>query len=113
MSIPKETIYTNDKLPTLSFTINKEDGTGPFDLSGVSSANGIVCVLRLMGAASATVSGGCSVISATGGNCAFTLSSALTEPGLYSGQLILTLGGGEQRTSKFQLDVQEGLKSSG
>ena len=114
MVIPKKipiiSFFTSDTSPVLQFTINKTDGTGAFDITGSSSK----CKLRLIGSTANVFSGTLedSTLQSPGtnGRIDYTLPSAITDPGIYHGQLEITLAaGGIQRTQRFQIEIEEGL----
>lgn len=107
--VPILSFFTSDTSPVILFTINQSDGSGALDVTGSTSK----CHLRLM-AATANVFSGASedatLIDGPTGRINYTLPSALSDPGVYYGQLEITLaGGGIQRTQRFQLEVDEGL----
>jgi hypothetical protein len=105
---PIVTIWTGDTSPVLTFTVNKNDGTGALDVTG-ASAN---CYLRLMGGtANAFGSTTATIIDGPTGRIDYTIpAGGFTDPGVYYGQLKITLsGGGVQRPQQFQVNVDAGL----
>lgn len=107
--IPSFTLFTNDTYPLLKFTVNKSDGTGVQDLTGTS----ISCLLRLQGKDTLLFTAAqsvCQVTSASTGKVQYELPSAISDPGIYTGQLLIDFGSAnKQRTQRFELKVLEGL----
>ena len=107
-TIPTIILYTGDKYPALQFTLSKRDGSGAFDLTGLTAK----CVIRLQGSAAIHQSGSCVINSATAatGLCTYAISTAFTDPGKYVGQVVVYISSGSpQRSTKFHIDVEEGL----
>ena len=107
-NIPRFTYYTGDVKPLMYFTINKDDGSGYLNLTGTS----VNCFFRLQGSASTFLSGAntlCTIVTALSGAVTYQLPAAFTDPGVYTGQLVITQSGQQQRTQRFEVEVLEGL----
>lgn len=110
--IPRFVLYTEDTYPIFKFTIKKSDGSGPQDLSGVS----VKCIFRLQGSSTnyfTGVSTNGTVTNATGGLLQYELPAPITDPGSYTGQVLIDFGASNvQRTERFEIKVLEGLASA-
>jgi len=107
--IPTYKIFTNDTLPILKFTIQKSDGTGPQNLTSVAAK----CFLRLQGQSNNLLTGtqtNCNITDAANGKLQYILPTPITDPGIYTGQILLDFGGGQlQRSERFIAEVEEGI----
>jgi len=107
--LPIHTYFTGDTSPGLEFTINKSDGTGALDVSGATAK----CYFRLMYSTANTFAEADStatIANGTAGRVDFSVpSGGFTDPGVYYGQVKVTLSGNDQRFQRFQMNVEEGL----
>lgn len=110
--LPRLIIYTEDTGPPLVFNIKKTDGSGSQDLTGASAK----CLIRLQGKNTNLFTGtstDCVITDAINGKVKYTLPSAITDPGVYTGQIRIDFGSGVlQRTERFELEVVEGLSAT-
>ena len=103
--VPVIGLFTGDTGPTLDFTINKSDGSGTVDLTGASAK----CLIRLMGATANIYSNELGTVDSANAKVTYNLPAAIDDVGVYQGQVEITFASNVQKTSKFQLDVEEGL----